>query len=744
MKKIVRLFLLVCLLASVAGISAGTARADVGHVLTIDDLSMAEGNSGAISAVLVTVHVDPTPELGERVKVDFGTSAIGGTATTSAPGDATPTFPEDFAQTDGTLSFEATETSHVVAIPVREDFAHESDESFFVKLFNARGECVVPGTCTTGATIGDNKATVTLTNDDAEPALSVDDVTHDEGDADTTTYSFTVTKTNSSAEDVTVHVATADDSAAAPDDYTSKTADLTFPASDGLLPETQTFDVAVNGDEDFEADEAFKVMLSNAMNATVSDAEGVGTITNDDPTPPPTMSVDDAAGAEGGTVDFVVKLASPPGPGQTALVDWALAGSESDGSATPGVDFTLASGSLVYTAGEDEQTISATTIPDVVDELDETFTLQLTQPESSGTGGYVYAMGDGSATGTISDDDAEPELTIGDISLEPEGTSTSTAVATFTVTKTGATDRDVTVDFETADGSAIAEDDYVAKSGTLTFAPEETSKEVSVEVVRDDLNEADETFSVELSNPGNATIAGASGVATIVDDDAVAATLSIADVNVTEGNTGTTTASFTVTKAGPSGQVATVGYATSDGSAKAGSDHVQKSGVLSFAPGETTKSIVVDVKGDALNEGNEWYLVNLSNAANASILDEKAFGGILNDDAAPRISIGTDSVNEDPTKACTFLVKLSAPSGRQVTLNYATVSGTATTADYVAKSGTVTFVPGDVSEQIKIFAKGDSKDEPTEKFFVKLSGISPSGSATFTNSTGTCSIIDND
>ena len=79
-----------------------------------------------------------------------------------------------------------------------------------------------------------------------------------------------------------------------------------------------------------------------------------------------------------------------------------------------------------------------------------------------------------------------------------------------------------------------------------------------------------------------------------------------------------------------------------------------------------------------------------------------------------------------------------------MTVNYTTVSGTAGTSDYVAKSGNVKFVAGDDAVQIKIFARADSKDEPTEKFTVKLSGISPAGSATFANTAGTCSIIDND
>jgi hypothetical protein len=742
--------LLTCALSVLAGstIGAGTASADVGHVVTIDDATTAEGSGNVLGLATVTVRVAPAPEVGEQVMVDFGTSAnptYGATASSTTAISPAPAFPNDFVQTDGTVTFAATETSKTISVPVVSDNAHESDEEFVVNVFNVRSECAVPA-CTTGASIGDNRSLVTITDDDAVPTLAIDSVTHAEGNADATAYEFTVTKTGGSASAVTVDYATADDSATALDDYDAESGTFTFTPSspDVLESDAQTVNVNVNGDTTFESDEAFKLNLTNASNATISDGEGVGTITNDDATPAPSMVVSDASGAEGDPSDFNVALSSPPGPGQTATVDWTVLEIPGDGSASEGTDYAVATGSSVFTAGETDQTVSVATIEDAVYEGTETFGLELTQPEVSATGGYVYTISDGTGVGSITDDADAPSLSIGNATVDPEGASEETGVATFTVTKSGVTTMPVTVHYATANGTAAAVTDYTAKSGDLSFAPDQTTQQITVDVLGDALNEADETFSVDLSDANGATIADAQGVGTITDDDAAVASFAIGNVTVTEGNSGTSVATLTVTKSGASGQTATVDFTTVDGTAKSGLDYTTTSGSLSFTAIDTSKTITVPVNGDALNEASEWLFVNLTNAANASITDAQGFAYIIDNDAAPAISIGNDSVSESASAACTLLVKLSAKSGRDVTVNYATASGTAGTADYVAKSGNVKFVAGDDAVQIKIFSRADSKDEPTEKFKVKLSGISPAGSATFANTAGTCSIIDND
>src|SRR5205823_3259639 len=156
--------------------------------------------------------------------------------------------------------------------------------------------------------------------------------------------------------------------------------------------------------------------------------------------------------------------------------------------------------------------------------------------------------------------------------------------------------------------------DYVAKSGTLTFQPGETSKGIAVQVFGDFMWESDETFYVNLSNGANATIANAEGAGTIVNDDAAPPTVSInASTSVTEGDFGTTNAFFQFTLSAPSKQTITLDYATYDVTATAGSDYIAKSGTLTFQPGETSKGIAVEVVGDLVFEPDETFIVGLAN-----------------------------------------------------------------------------------------------------------------------------------
>ena len=176
--------------------------------------------------------------------------------------------------------------------------------------------------------------------------------------------------------------------------------------------------------------------------------------------------------------------------------------------------------------------------------------------------------------------------------------------------------------------------------------------------------------------------------------------LRIGDRTVTEGNTGTAAATFTVTLSAASTQTVTVAYATGNGTATAGSDFQAASGTLTFAPGDTSKTITVWVTGDRLPEPTETFVVNLSSPTNATIADGQGVGAIL--DNEPRISISDVTKSEGKTgqkTLFTFTVTLSAAYDQAVTMSYRTVNGTATTGDndYIAKTGTLTFAPGETT-----------------------------------------------
>jgi subtilisin family serine protease len=225
-----------------------------------------------------------------------------------------------------------------------------------------------------------------------------------------------------------------------------------------------------------------------------------------------------------------------------------------------------------------------------------------------------------------------PTLSINDVSTT-EGNS-GTKTLTFTVTRTGTPTGPITVNYATADGTAtIANNDYVATNSTLTFATTDVTKTINVTINGDTTVEPDENFFVNLSGASGATIADAQGVGTIVTDDSTLPTLSINDVSITEGNSGTKTLTFTVTRTGtPTGPI-TVNYATADGTATvANNDYVATNSTLTFATTDVTKTINVTINGDTNQEPNENFFVNLSNASGATIADNLGVGTITTDD----------------------------------------------------------------------------------------------------------------
>src|SRR5262249_31968430 len=155
--------------------------------------------------------------------------------------------------------------------------------------------------------------------------------------------------------------------------------------------------------------------------------------------------------------------------------------------------------------------------------------------------------------------------------------------------------------------------------------------------------------------------------------------LTVGDVSVNEGNSGTTALTFTVSLAAASGQTVTVNYATADGTATAGSDYEPASGTLSFAPGQTSKTITANVLGDTTYERNEPSRLNLSGATGATLARTQAIGTIVNDDALPSLTVNNAGVTEgnSGTTPLTFTVSLSNPSYQTITVNYATADNTA-------------------------------------------------------------------
>src|SRR6266540_2532568 len=310
-------------------------------------------------------------------------------------------------------------------------------------------------------------------------------------------------------------------------------------------------------------------------------------------------------------------------------------------------------------------------------------------------------------------------ISIGDATVT-EGSS-GTVNATFDVTLSQISSQTVTVDYATADGTATAPDDYLPAVGSLIFSPGETTQQVTVLVNGDTVDEVNERFYVNLSNPVNATITDGEGYGNIVDDDGPE--ISIGDVTVAEGDSGTVTASFLVSLSTASPQTVTVQYATANGTATAPDDYLATGGNLVFEPGQTTRTVEVTVNGDTLDEIDETFTTNLSNSVNATSADGIGLGTIIDDDG-PEISIDDVTVTEGDsgTVTASFLVSLTAFSPETVSVDYATADGSATAPDdYLATGGNLAFDPGQTTRTVEVTVNGDTLYEPDETFFVNLS-----------------------
>ena len=220
--------------------------------------------------------------------------------------------------------------------------------------------------------------------------------------------------------------------------------------------------------------------------------------------------------------------------------------------------------------------------------------------------------------------------------------------------------------------------------------------------------------------------------------------LSIGNVTVLETDTGATNAVFTVTLSNPSTHVVSVRYAAVSGAATRGRDFAAASGLLRFAPGETTKTITVRVLPDRLDEDDENFFVNLSAPVNAAISQGQGIGRILDNDPLPALSISDVARAEGNASSAPalFKVRLSAPSGRPVSVQFATAPGSAIAGvDFIATYGILVFAPGKTLLTIPVRIIGDTLPETNETFFLNLSNPI---AATLANDQGICTIVNND
>lgn len=427
-----------------------------------------------------------------------------------------------------------------------------------------------------------------------------------EGDG---TATIEVQRLGALTESVTVDYASSDGTAVAGSDYTAVSGTLTF----GAGQTTKTFTINIANDTLDELDETAVLTLSNPVNLTnPSNGAELGapdtsvlTITDDDDPPAVQFSAATYTADEGDTaVTIDVTLDVPSGLPVT--VDYTTA----DDTATAGSDYTATSGTLTFTPGQTSRSFSVPILEDNIDEANETVNLLL----DNATNATIGATS--AAALTIVDNEPPPV-----VSFETDALTVNENVlnATVNVVLSSGSGDAITVDYTTTDsGTATAGDDYLATSGTLTFAPGETSQSFTVTIFDNIAEEAPETIGLALSNPQNAELGMPdTATLTILDDDIIPkVTFKTATRTLNEG-TGSVQIEVLLSEA--AARTITVNYAVIGGSALPGLDFTAVGGTLTFAPGETSQSFTLEILEDALSEGPETILLSLSSPSNAEL-----------------------------------------------------------------------------------------------------------------------------
>ncbi|MBD2327491.1 Calx-beta domain-containing protein [Alkalinema sp. FACHB-956] len=352
--------------------------------------------------------------------------------------------------------------------------------------------------------------------------------------------------------------------------------------------------------------------------------------------PLPSLRVNDVQVTEGnsGAQNAVFTVTLSGASTQLVKVNYATA----NNTATAGSDYTSTSGTLSFNPGELTKTIAIPVLGETAVEPNESFFLNL-------SGASNATIADSQGLGTIVNNDTAttlPSLSINNVTLTEGSLGTKNAV--FTVKLSAVSSQTISVKYATANGTAAAGSDYTAKTGTLSFNAGELSKTISIAITGDTQVEANETFSVNLSSPTNASLSTSKGIATITNDDSTPPKLSINNVRITEGNAGTKNTVFTVSLTAATSKTVSLRYATVNGQAIAGSDYTAISGNLSFNPGETRKTISVPIRGDGTVEGDESFSVNLTNLTNATFAVSRGTGTIVNDDTATAKVVGSSAL----------------------------------------------------------------------------------------------------
>ncbi len=422
-----------------------------------------------------------------------------------------------------------------------------------------------------------------------------------------------------------------------------------------------------------------------------------------------TISVADAIVGEGdGFVDFVVWLSSAATT--VVTVNYSL----SNATAANGSDYIFASGVLSFAPGQLVQTARIALIDDTASEFRESFLLNLSNPQNA-------LIGRPSGVATIVDNDmvaGRPNIQIGDTFVDEGG---RTAFVTITLDKPSTSN--VSVRVVTSNGTAIAGSDYTAlPTQTLTFTPGQMVKTVPVAILNDGVAEGWDYFNVNLGSPSNANLQTTQARVFIAPSDAaqvINPVISVADVTAGEADG---FVDFAITLSGPAAQAVSVRYTTSNGTATNGNDYTGEAGTLTFAPGETFKTVRVPLIENTTSEPVQSFYLTLNTPTNGVIGRTSAIATIVDNDmvAGTPLLQARDVVVDERSGLALVTLTLDKPSTGVVSL----MVGTGSSADFVTQpSRVVAFMPGQTVQTVAVPIVDDAAAEGVEFFDVLLSSV---------------------
>lgn len=669
-------------------------------------LSIATGVTEFENSGSATLTVTRSSGQDGAVSVQYQTQAL--TATTGT----------DFTATSGTLSWADGESGNkLVIVPLLNDGQFEPDETLQVTLNSATG----------GATVGNNQGTITIANDDvAQPGFFVFTTPSSSIAETANTHTVQVSRQGGTDVAVSVTVSAADGSASSGTDFSFSPQTLSFAVGDAG-PKTVTLGAV----DDFldEPDETFELVLANPTggatiagtgrhNVTILDNDVVGSVRID----PTSVSVNEQAGV----VSFSV-LRSDVANAVSVQVN------SQNGSAVAGSDFQPLSQTLNWSAGDGSaRTVSLNLIDDGVPEPTELLSISLSNP----TGGLILHPDQTAAVQIIDNDPQTLQFSTPSFNVaEGDGQ------ATITVTRPLASFGTASVQYQTADGTALQPSDYTTQSGTLNFADGESSKTFSIPVLVDGVAEASETVQLSLSNPVGAILGTPANATLSIANTPTPGTLALTLSNANIAEDGGSV-SLTVARSGGSEGAVSVDFQTQNGSALSGQDYSAVSGTLNFADGVTTRTIVVPILPDILAEGSETFTVSLNNPGGGANLGNALSTITIANVAAPgqfRFANASPSLSETSGSATIVVERVQGSEG-VAQIQYASTDGSANVGlDYQPANGVLSFADGQTSASFQVPILPDILAEGDETVQLSLSNPT-NGSALGSPSAATLTI----